>query len=240
VTEHLKVFFPYKNYPAVYWDEMYCFSLPTIFQCRHIPPNCSGGPSRCTASSNGYLFYCSIANFNLVCYNIGKIRPTNAGGLAPSPITDTLNLQALVDLMPSSSEANTIYYLQPHQVGKIVFVKDTGVWKVADETETTIDGKIHLGGNRVLGTSKTGRILVGGREETKNRNYVALYNKEFVLVGDKPIYFEGAERIQKLLVFETQNIEFLLVLDHALHMHLCWMAEKGISVLKSINTGRNT
>ena len=34
IGPNLRVMFPYKNKPAVYCDELYCFSLPSVFQCR--------------------------------------------------------------------------------------------------------------------------------------------------------------------------------------------------------------
>lgn len=34
INNNVKVMLPYKSRPAVYWEEMYCFSLPSVFQSR--------------------------------------------------------------------------------------------------------------------------------------------------------------------------------------------------------------
>lgn len=190
-------------------------------------------------ASNGYLFYTSTSNFNLVHYNLGRIKPTQAGGLPPNPVTDNLELQALVDLVVHPESPDLIFYLQPHQIGKIVFDKEKAHWQVADDTETTLDGTIYLGTNRVLAASKTGRVLVGGRDQPTNRNYVAIYTKDFVLSGGAPTYFETSARLQKLVMFELHQIEFCLVVEHISKVHLCALTQHNLQVLKSVNTGRS-
>lgn len=200
----------------------------------------TAGPSRCIASVNGYLFYTSTSNFNVVHYNLSKVKAMNAGGLPPNPLPDTLNLQAVVDICTSPIIPDTLFYLQPHQIGKIVFSKQTETWTVTDDAETTWSDPTqaqtpnptspnssssqlpYLGSNRILGASQSGRILVGGRDEPRQRNYLCLYDPQTLLMSpDTPTFFEKTDRLQKLLVFEHRGLEFVCVLDHARHVHLC-------------------